>query len=225
MSGHVCQTAAETIAGDPDFPEEFISNPWCWYTAGGFHRAKSSRTARRNVRIEKGTQCVTANSMTAALAISLGAGLGTSNGHPAGSLGPGITRMHEVTEYDFYQGSAEMWAKFGHAASYTGRALNEVGHLQKYLRILIREMVLQRKAFAGRAELERMVDGQASAADIDVLRHIDAIEPVVRVLEEDCDYPGVVRSAYRIYTDDNPDASSAVVDNAIRKLTGYLNTL
>lgn len=221
MTPHTCQAATVFSQDDPNFPDQFRKNPWCWVDGSiGFHRARNPE-ARHSLSVAKGTQLVGTRSITAALAISLGAGYGTTN---AGTqhLGEAIERLAELTEYEFYEGLANPWAKFGHAAEYVNFRNQPVESLQKFVRILLKSLVLKRLDLPLRTELTRLAHGAATSRDLDGLRASEATAPLVGVLVEGLDYPGVVRVAYRLYANGNADAKGEHVDEAIKALTNYL---
>lgn len=224
MSPHTCQPATVFGQDDPDFPEQFRKNPWCWTDGStGFHRAKNPE-ARHALSVAKGTQVVGTRSIKAGLAISLGAGYGTTN---AGTkhLGEAIERLAELTEYEFYEGPANLWAKFGHAAEFVDFRNHHVEYLQEFVRILLKTLVLQRPDLSFRKELISLAHGTATSKDLNRLSASESTRPLVAVLAEGVNYPGVVRVAYRLYANGNGSAKSEHVDDSIRALTNYLYSL
>jgi hypothetical protein len=119
--------------------------------------------------------------------------------------------------------SPQALADFHASAGRAGALVDDsLPHLQEMLRLTLVHLALERPGIDEGGQLERLTDGCATDADLDVLNADESNEIFVWILDGDWDFPGGVALAAGVYLEDNPAIDRDVIDAALGKLTGFL---
>lgn len=201
------------------------ANAWCWSPAVGFHSAENPGE-RVKLILDRPGRIHTKQSVTAAEAVAIGAGLRVSDAASIGLvIGQTLHRLLAFTDEPYYWGEAEFWARFGRAAAGKSWIDEDPGQLHYITRLMVAGVLEVIPRMDCYDEYRRLLAGQITAADRERIHRSRRGTVIVAVLADGVTYTGVAAKSIELYLRSIDTPRAVEIERIINRVTVHLESL
>lgn len=201
------------------------TDPWCWSAGLGFHRT-STPNVREKIILDRPGRIRTSQSLTAAEAVAIGAGLRVQDAGSIGiAVGETLHRLLAFTDEPYYWGEAEFWARFGKAAAGKAWIDDDPGQLHYITRLMVAGVLQVIPGMDCFDEYRRLLAGQITPADREKIHRSRRGTIIVAVLADGLTFTGVAAKSIELYLRSIDQPRAVEIERIIERVVVHLETL